>query len=101
MATHGSISEFCAEKENWKSYIERLQQYFTANDVDSTEKQRAILLSACGAPTYQLIKSLLAPKLWSASQRTTTRNRPSSSSDTILTLALESRESAWLIMSPH
>ena len=61
MATHGNICEFNAEAEDWKSYTERLQQYFTANDVDSAEKQRAILLSVCGAQTYQLIRSLLAP----------------------------------------
>ena len=58
---HGIISEFEAGKEDWISYTERLQQYFAANDIDSEDKQRAILLSICGAATYQLLKSLLAP----------------------------------------
>ena len=45
--------------------IERLQQYFTANDTKDDEgsaaKKHAILLSVCGAETFRLIKSLLAP----------------------------------------
>ena len=58
---HGIISEFEAGKEDSISYTERLQQYFAANDIDSEDKQRVILLSICGAATYQLLKSLLAP----------------------------------------
>ena len=61
MATHGSIGEFKNAQEDWRSYVERLQQYFVANDVESAEKQRAILLSAVGGATYQLIRNLLAP----------------------------------------
>ena len=37
------------------SYSERLQEYFTANDIESAEKNKAILLSVVGAETYQLI----------------------------------------------
>ena len=58
---HGVISEFEAGKEDWTSYTERLQQYFAANEIVSEDKQRAILISVCGAETYQLLKSLLAP----------------------------------------
>ena len=67
MATpfHGSISSFNSSQEDWLSYTERLQQYFTANDIKDDEgsaaKKRAILLSVCGAETFRLIKSLLAP----------------------------------------
>ena len=59
---HGSISEFEAGREDWISYTERLQQYFVANDVEAANKQRSILLSVCGAQTYQLLKNLLAPE---------------------------------------
>jgi hypothetical protein len=38
--------------------MERLQQYFLANDVVSEEKKWAILLSNCGPQTYQLLKNL-------------------------------------------
>ena len=61
MATHGSIGEFRNAKETWQSYVERLQQYFVANVLKSLEKQRAVLLSVVGGPTYQLIRNLLAP----------------------------------------
>ena len=40
----------------------RLEHYFTANDVEDADKKRAVLLSACGATTYGLIRSLVAPK---------------------------------------
>ena len=62
MPTRGSISEFEGAREDWTSYTERLQQYFTANEVTDAGKQRAILLSVCGAPTYQLIRNLVAPQ---------------------------------------
>lgn len=61
MATHGTLGEFDSSREDWTSYSERLEQYFHANDVVSPEKQRAILLSACNASTYQLIRDLVAP----------------------------------------
>ena len=32
-----------------------------ANDVQDADKKRAFLLSSCGAPTYQLIRNLIAP----------------------------------------
>ena len=62
MATHGTIGEFKNAQEDWRSYVERLQQYFVANDVQGAEKQRAVLLSAVGGPTYQLIRNLVAPE---------------------------------------
>ena len=61
MAMHGSIGEFDRTQEDWVSYCERLEQYFVANDVKNADKQRAILLSVCGASTYQLIRNLVAP----------------------------------------
>ena len=45
MATHGCLSEFDSAREDWKSYVERLQLYFTANAVTDKDKQRAIFLS--------------------------------------------------------
>ena len=61
MATHGVIGEFNGVREDWVSYTERLEQYFTANDVENAAKQHAILLSVCGAATYKLIRGLVAP----------------------------------------
>ena len=60
MATHGSVSAFDCSKEDWTSYIERLNFYFVANDVTTEVKKRAILLSMCGPSTYKLIRSLIS-----------------------------------------
>ena len=62
MANHEPIGPFEQGKEDWTSYSERLEQYFAANDVTDAGKQRAILLSLCGAPTYQVIRNLTAPE---------------------------------------
>ena len=62
MAKHGSVCEYDHSTEDWDSYTERLEQYFMANDVEDASKKRAVLLSACGATTYGLIRSLVAPK---------------------------------------
>ena len=56
-----AIGEFNSQVEDWQSYTEHLQQYFIAAGVTTEAKQRAILLSACGARTYRLIRSLSAP----------------------------------------
>ena len=63
MATHGSVSwgVFSGGSETWVSYIDRLQQYFVANDIKGNERQRVVLLSICGASTYQLIRSMVSP----------------------------------------
>ena len=61
MATHVSLGAFDCGVEEWTAYCERLEQYFLANDVEDAGKQRAILLSVCGAATYRLIRNLVAP----------------------------------------
>ncbi|XP_044184326.1 LOW QUALITY PROTEIN: uncharacterized protein K02A2.6-like [Acropora millepora] len=61
MATYGKIGEFTESEESWTHYIERLEQYFLANEVDEVGKKRAILLSVCGSKTYALARDLLQP----------------------------------------
>ena len=61
MATHGQIGEFNSQQELWISYAERLEEYFIANEIESANRKKAILLSVVGAETYQLIRSLVAP----------------------------------------
>jgi hypothetical protein len=56
-----TFGEFDDSKEDWLSYTERMQQYFVANAVEE-DRQRAMLLSTCGPPTYQLMKDLVAPE---------------------------------------
>ncbi len=60
-ACHGRVSEFDGNADEWTVYADRLKHYFATNDVESADKQRAILLSGCGASTYKLMKSLVAP----------------------------------------
>ena len=61
MATQNTIGVFNPSKESWVSYIERLEQFFTATDVATNEKKRAILLSGFGPYAYRLIQSLVLP----------------------------------------
>ena len=47
----GVFGEFDHGVEDWASYTERLQQYFTASDIEGEGKQKSILLSFCGPRT--------------------------------------------------
>ena len=61
-AVFGKIEEFdIYTDQNWDEYIERLEHYFIANDVEDEEKKRAILLTVCGHKTYGLVLSLASP----------------------------------------
>ena len=63
MATHGKLPEFDASTQSWSLYTERLEYYFEANDLQHNEaKKKAILLTCCGATTYELLKNLLQPE---------------------------------------
>ena len=62
MVTNGNVSEFSSAQETWTFYIERLEQYLTANKVEDADQQKVILLSVCGSATYKLIRNLASPK---------------------------------------
>ena len=57
----GQMELFDIEGEDWPTYVERLEQFFTANDVNTAEKKVATLLTVVGAKTYAMIKDLVAP----------------------------------------
>ena len=59
--THGRLSKH-SSAEDWASYIERMDQYFLANDVSDAVNKQAIFLSVVGDKTYKLIYDLVAPK---------------------------------------
>lgn len=61
MATHGKLREFDPSQESWTSYSERLQHYFTANDIPNAKK-KSILLTLVGPTTYTLTKNLCRPQ---------------------------------------
>ena len=62
MSQYGKINAYRAEEESITAYLECIELYFQANDVD-TAKQVLILLSSIGAKTYELLRSLTAPKV--------------------------------------
>ncbi|KAM3613346.1 uncharacterized protein V6R79_024529 [Siganus canaliculatus] len=62
MATYGTVSEFVEGNEDWTEYEERLGHFFSANENTEEAKKRLILLSACGAKTYKLIRNLATPR---------------------------------------
>ena len=61
LGLHGAVAVFDAAQDDWSEYIERLEHYFTANDIVSEDKQRAVLFTAVGPSTYRLIRSLVSP----------------------------------------
>ncbi|PFX19607.1 hypothetical protein AWC38_SpisGene15984 [Stylophora pistillata] len=65
MAGRPPFNEFDAETEDIESYLERLQEYFTAYDInddeDNAAKRRAILLTSIGSTSYRVLKDLAFP----------------------------------------
>lgn len=61
MGTFGKLSEFEASKEDWQSYVERVDFFFEANNIENVSQKRAILLSSCGASCYKLFRGLVQP----------------------------------------
>ena len=60
MVTHGSIVQFDQDKEEWTSYVERLNYYLIANEITDDAKKCAILMSGCGLSAYKPIESRYA-----------------------------------------
>ncbi|XP_059201274.1 uncharacterized protein K02A2.6-like [Centropristis striata] len=61
MALFGRIDDFKPENEPRSAYIERLEQFFVANDI-ADDKKVATLLSVMGATTYGLLRNLVRPR---------------------------------------
>ncbi|XP_014834021.1 PREDICTED: uncharacterized protein K02A2.6-like [Poecilia mexicana] len=60
MACVGKVEEFDSSSGDWESYIERVELYCDANDIED-EKKSSVLLSLMGAKTYSLLRNLLSP----------------------------------------
>ena len=52
---------FDINHENWSEYIERIEQYFIANDIDAENKKKGTLLTVIGSETYRLVRNLVSP----------------------------------------
>ena len=56
----GNIGEFNDLTETWKSYTERVKQFFAANEI-ANEKKVPALLAMMGGKTYSLLRNLTTP----------------------------------------
>ena len=61
----GKIAQFSPETDDFEAWVEVVDGYFVANDIDKSktpEKAVAIFIASIGLPTYTLLKSLIAPE---------------------------------------
>lgn len=72
----GKISEFNIRSDNWRLYVERLEQYFIVNNIKE-ELKVPTLITVIGADCYELLVDLCTP------------DKPSSKSFVDLTKVLE------------
>ena len=59
---YGSVQEYNQENELFSAYLERVDLFFSANDVGD-DKKVPIFLTVVGSKTYSLLRSLVAPSL--------------------------------------
>jgi len=60
----GQIESYDSAQEEWPQYVERLEQFFVANEITGeakAEKRRATFLLVVGHSSYTLLRSLIAP----------------------------------------
>ena len=60
MSSYGRIKEFRPEEESIESYLERIELFFTTNEI-ANEKKVVVFLSVVGSKTYTILRSLVAP----------------------------------------
>ena len=48
MALVGSIESFDINCDNWLEYVERVEQYFIANAIDTEARKKGVLLTIIG-----------------------------------------------------
>ena len=61
VGAYGKIGEYNPDCDDWTEYVEQMEHFSSANDIEEESKKKAILLSSCGTKTYSLIRSLVAP----------------------------------------
>lgn len=61
MSTIGKIESFYDTKENWKTHVEQVEEFFLANKIDNDHKVTTFL-SLIRGKTYTLSRDLLAPE---------------------------------------
>ena len=61
MTAIGKIEQFKPEEESITAYLDRVELYFTANDITQGEKKVTIFLSEVGVQAYTLLRDLVSP----------------------------------------
>ncbi|XP_061714493.1 uncharacterized protein LOC133523008 [Cydia pomonella] len=56
----GKMDAFDRHKDNWATYIDRLEQYFIVNEVQE-DRRVPLLITAMGADSYELLVTLCTP----------------------------------------
>eukprot|EP00795_Rhopilema_esculentum_P012573 gene12573-3272_t len=59
----GQVGPCNEGKEDWACYVERLEQFFIANDITEASKKSAVLLSGIGPSTYSVLRNLMTPDI--------------------------------------
>ena len=70
----GRVSEFCRDKDTFCAYVERMEIFYTANNIVETpgtehvaanqrvaEQKKAIFLAEVGPEVYSVLSNLLSP----------------------------------------
>ena len=60
--TIGHIESYSPDNELFSSYLERVEQFFIANDIKA-ERKKATFLSLIGSQAYSLLKNLVSPTI--------------------------------------
>ena len=55
------IAEYDSKREDWSSYVEKIELFFIANDRTAKAKKKPMLLSCCRIASYRIFKRLAAP----------------------------------------
>ena len=58
----GSVESLDINSDNWLEYVERVEQYFIANEITTEVKKKGILLTIIGSEAYTLLRSLTEPE---------------------------------------
>jgi hypothetical protein len=58
----GQIEEFNPDTDKWDIYIERINTFFEANEIEDDSKKRAIFLTSFGVRGYTVLRNLCTPK---------------------------------------
>ena len=58
------LCDYDNKKEDWRSYVEHVEIFFTANDVVDVQKKKVILLTSCVRNTNYLKDSQHLQSPW-------------------------------------